>query len=71
MVWTGAGLILISWLAPPVPGGAYRMGREDEGRPKIRVPTLIVGKALEEKEKWLKVGKRVGKGEAQEARLKR
>ncbi len=47
------------------------MGREDEGRPKIRVPTLIVGKALEEKEKRLKVGKRVGKGEAQEARLKR
>jgi len=43
------------------------MRREDEGRPKIRVPTLIVGKALEEKEKWLKVGKHVGKSEAQEA----
>jgi len=49
VVWTDASLILISQLAPPVPEGAYHMGREDEGRPKIRVPTLIVGKALGEK----------------------
>ena len=40
----------------------------------IRIPTLIVGRALEEKLRALReveVRERVGEGEAEEARLKR
>ena len=50
--------------------GARAAGRKHV----IRIPTLIVGKALEEKLRALeklRVRKRVGEGEAEEARLKR
>lgn len=40
----------------------------------VRIPTLVVGRALEEKLRALReleVGKRVGEGEAEEAGLRR